>query len=74
MSNAWTVEVDGDWIAWFTFDLPDEKVNKFTSQAMADLGAMLQDLHLCEACIFRRPKTFTNRAFWGYQVQISITG
>jgi 3-hydroxyacyl-CoA dehydrogenase/enoyl-CoA hydratase/3-hydroxybutyryl-CoA epimerase len=41
MSNAWTLDIDGDNIAWLTFDLPGEKVNKLSAPAMEELDALL---------------------------------
>ena len=34
MTNAWKLHLDGDWIAWLTFDRPGEKVNAFTVRVM----------------------------------------
>ena len=42
--NAWTLEIDKEWIAWLVFDLPDEKVNTFTADALQDLAVHLEDL------------------------------
>jgi 3-hydroxyacyl-CoA dehydrogenase/enoyl-CoA hydratase/3-hydroxybutyryl-CoA epimerase len=43
MNNAWTLDVDGDNIAWLTFDLADEKVNKLTASAMSELESVLDE-------------------------------
>ena len=43
MSTAWTLNVDPDGIAWLTFDLPGEKVNKLTAAALHELDAMLDE-------------------------------
>jgi 3-hydroxyacyl-CoA dehydrogenase/enoyl-CoA hydratase/3-hydroxybutyryl-CoA epimerase len=43
MSNAWTLEIDGDNIGWLTFDLPEEKVNKLSASAMNELQAVLDE-------------------------------
>ncbi len=44
MGNAWTLEVDGDRIAWLTFDLPGEKVNKLGDGAMRELAGLLEEI------------------------------
>lgn len=44
MDTAWTIRVDQDWVAWLTFDLAGEKVNKFTSAVMAQLDRCLDQL------------------------------
>lgn len=41
MNSTWTLEVDGDGIGWLCFDLPGEKVNKFTTPVMQQLGTAL---------------------------------
>jgi 3-hydroxyacyl-CoA dehydrogenase/enoyl-CoA hydratase/3-hydroxybutyryl-CoA epimerase len=41
MNNAWTLDIDGDNIAWLTFDLPGEKVNKLSASAMTELQTLL---------------------------------
>ena len=43
MNKAWTLNVDPDGIAWLTFDLPGEKVNKLTAAALRELDAMLDE-------------------------------
>ncbi|MHC4219886.1 MAG: enoyl-CoA hydratase-related protein, partial [Planctomycetota bacterium] len=43
MNNTWTIDIDGDNIAWLTFDLPDEKVNKLSASAMSELQTMLDE-------------------------------
>jgi 3-hydroxyacyl-CoA dehydrogenase/enoyl-CoA hydratase/3-hydroxybutyryl-CoA epimerase len=43
MSNAWKFEIDGDNIAWLTFDLPGEKVNKLSASAMTELQTVLDE-------------------------------
>ncbi|MHC4767838.1 MAG: 3-hydroxyacyl-CoA dehydrogenase NAD-binding domain-containing protein [Planctomycetota bacterium] len=43
MSNAWKLEIDGDNIAWLTFDLPGEKVNKLSASAMTELQTVLDE-------------------------------
>ncbi|MHC4614516.1 MAG: enoyl-CoA hydratase-related protein [Planctomycetota bacterium] len=43
MSNAWTLDIDGDNIAWLTFDLPGEKVNKLSASAMTELQTVLDE-------------------------------
>jgi 3-hydroxyacyl-CoA dehydrogenase/enoyl-CoA hydratase/3-hydroxybutyryl-CoA epimerase len=42
MNTAWTYTVDDEHIAWLTFDLPGERVNKFTTSAMRDLATVLE--------------------------------
>ena len=42
--NAFTLEVDQARIARLTFDLPGEKVNKFSSHVMAAFSALLEQL------------------------------
>jgi 3-hydroxyacyl-CoA dehydrogenase/enoyl-CoA hydratase/3-hydroxybutyryl-CoA epimerase len=49
MSHAWTLNVDRESIAWLTFDLPGEKVNKFTEPALRELEGMLDRLAADEA-------------------------
>lgn len=49
MNNAWTLEIDDNWIAWLTFDTPGEKVNTFTAASMAELEALLDELASNEA-------------------------
>ena len=49
MGNAWTTHIDDGWIAWLRFDLEGEKVNKFTSTAMAQFDAELDALALNQA-------------------------
>ncbi len=44
MESTWTIEIDGYSIAWLRFDLPGEKVNKFTSAAMHQLDEVLGQL------------------------------
>ena len=44
MSIAWTIDIDDDGIAWLRFDLPDEKVNKFTSVVMEQLDKALDEI------------------------------
>ena len=41
MTNAWTLHLDNDWIAWLTFDRRGEKVNAFTASVMAELDEQL---------------------------------
>ncbi len=41
MSTAWTFTTDRDGIAWLTFDLNGEKVNKFTAAALEELDSIL---------------------------------
>ena len=43
MSNAWKLEIDGDNIAWLTFDVPGEKVNKLSASAMTELQTVLDE-------------------------------
>ena len=43
MNRAWTITVDGDNIAWLTFDLFGEKVNKFTAAALGELESVLDE-------------------------------
>jgi len=43
MNRAWTITVDGDNIAWLTFDLFGEKVNKFNAAALSDLESVLDE-------------------------------
>ncbi len=43
MNRTWTITVDGDNIAWLTFDLFGEKVNKFTAAALRDLETVLDE-------------------------------
>ena len=43
MNKTWTITFDGDNVAWITFDLFGEKVNKFNSAAMSDLEAVLDE-------------------------------
>ena len=47
--NAWTIEIDHEWIAWLTFDLPGETVNKFTREALDELDRALDELAENEA-------------------------
>lgn len=44
MNTAWTWTLDEDHTGWLRFDLPDEKVNKLTSNAMAQFDRALEDL------------------------------
>ncbi|MHC4413820.1 MAG: 3-hydroxyacyl-CoA dehydrogenase NAD-binding domain-containing protein [Planctomycetota bacterium] len=44
MSKAWTLDVDREGIAWLTFDLPGEKVNKLTASALTELDGVLEGL------------------------------
>jgi 3-hydroxyacyl-CoA dehydrogenase/enoyl-CoA hydratase/3-hydroxybutyryl-CoA epimerase len=44
MSRAWTIEIDPQRIAWLTFDLPGEKVNKLTAAALRELAEMLEEI------------------------------
>jgi 3-hydroxyacyl-CoA dehydrogenase/enoyl-CoA hydratase/3-hydroxybutyryl-CoA epimerase len=44
MPGAWTLEIDGDRVAWLTFDLPGEKVNKLNASSMAELAECLERL------------------------------
>ncbi len=41
MTNSWTLTVDDGNVAWLTFDLAGEKVNKFTAAAMSELREIL---------------------------------
>ncbi len=41
MSSTWTMTTDRDGIAWLTFDLDGEKVNKFTATALEELDSIL---------------------------------
>jgi len=45
MAGAWTLEIDGDHVAWLTFDLPGSKVNKFTADALGELNDMIDKIH-----------------------------
>lgn len=47
--TAWSLDIDSNWIAWLTFDAPDEKVNTFNAQSMADLDSILDQLARNEA-------------------------
>ncbi len=44
MNTAWTVQIDEDGIAWVTFDLSGQKVNKFTAVVMAELDQLVDRL------------------------------
>lgn len=44
MAGAWKLEIGDDRIAWLTFDLPGEKVNKLNAQSMSDLAETLEGL------------------------------
>ena len=44
MNGAWTYEVDDQWIGWVRFDLPGEKVNKFTAAVMKELDGLLDQV------------------------------
>jgi len=41
---AFTLTIDAQHIAWLQFDLPNEKVNKFTAAVMLELNQVLADL------------------------------
>ncbi|MCH7798140.1 MAG: enoyl-CoA hydratase/isomerase family protein [Planctomycetes bacterium] len=42
-NSAWTITLDSDNIAWLTFDLFGEKVNKLTATALAELESILDE-------------------------------
>ena len=44
MNDAWTLRIDDEWNAWLIFDRPGEKVNAFTSSALAGLEAVLDQV------------------------------
>ena len=44
MNDAWTLEIDSDWIAWLTFDVPGKSVNTFDTSTMRELDARLDEL------------------------------
>jgi 3-hydroxyacyl-CoA dehydrogenase/enoyl-CoA hydratase/3-hydroxybutyryl-CoA epimerase len=44
MPSAWTIRVDGEWVAWLTFDQPGASVNTFTAETLAELAARLDEL------------------------------
>lgn len=53
--KAWTLSRDGD-IATLTFDLPGEKINKFTNATMRELDKELDQVGKVKALIFRSAK------------------
>ena len=44
MESTWTIEIDKRGIAWLRFDLAGEKVNKFTSASMRQLGEIIDQV------------------------------
>jgi len=44
MTNAWTLTIDEQWIAWLTFNTPGEKVNTFNAASMTELESLLDEL------------------------------
>ncbi len=44
MAAAWKLEIGDDRIAWLTFDLPGEKVNKLNAESMSELAGTLEGL------------------------------
>jgi len=57
--SSFTYEINADGIAILTFDLPGEKVNKLTTQAMEEFSALLDELAAQEkinALVFRSGK------------------
>ncbi|MCB1112372.1 MAG: enoyl-CoA hydratase/isomerase family protein [Chlamydiia bacterium] len=44
MKPAFTLNIDGDKIAWLTFDLPGEKINKLSPPVLDELEQILDDL------------------------------
>ena len=46
MSSTWTMTTDRDGIAWLTFDLDGEKVNKFTAAALEELKGLPENANL----------------------------
>lgn len=43
MNECWTLNVDDGNVAWLTFDLPGEKVNKLTAEALSQLKTVIGD-------------------------------
>ena len=44
MNNPWTLRICDQWIAWLTFDQPDEKVNTLNEHSLAELEILLDQL------------------------------
>ncbi len=53
--KAWTLSRDGD-IATLTFDLPGEKINKFTNATMRELNEEIDQVGTVKALVFRSAK------------------